>query len=201
MKSRFIVLEGPDGGGTTRHATMLADRLRREGCDTVLTAEPTHGAVGTHIRSILRGDCLPSPDAVQLLFCADRAEHVASVIRPALDGGKTVVCDRYVLSTVVYGGIFGLDREWLLRVNERFPKPDLTIITLPPFAVCQERIGERSATDHFEREEIQRRIYASYRSVEHPATFFVDTSRGKEEVAEETHRQVREFFEATERVL
>ena len=51
------------------------------------------------------------------------------------------------------------------------------------------------------QEEIQRRIYASYRSVEHPATFFVDTSRGKEEVAEETHRQVREFFEATERVL
>ncbi len=93
----FIVLEGPDGGGTTTHSARLAQHLRAAGTDVLLTAEPSDGSIGTHISSIL-DEHRPMPaDALQLLFCADRAQHLAQVIEPALREGKTVICDRYAL--------------------------------------------------------------------------------------------------------
>ena len=104
MTGTFIVIEGPDGSGTTRHSSMLANNLRKNGKTVVLSAEPTNSPIGQEIRSILHGDSMPSPDAIQLLFCADRADHCANIIRPALEKGDTVVLDRYVLSTIITCG-------------------------------------------------------------------------------------------------
>lgn len=190
----LIVLEGPDGAGTTKHSKLLADRLSKEGHDVVLTAEPTDGPIGEFIRSILKspsGDVgalhampLPSLGALQLLFCADRADHVARIIRPALDAGKTVITDRYSLSTIVYGAAQGLDRDWLRLINEAFPKPDVMFLLLPPYEVCAERIGRRAAKDQFEVDAFQRKVYAEYEKARSKEMIVVDSSGAIAEVAE-----------------
>lgn len=200
MQGKFIVLEGPDGAGTTRNSAALAEKLRLLGETVLLTSEPTDSPIGREIRSILKSDTMPSADAVQLLFTADRANHVATVIEPALRRGETVVCDRYALSTIVYGSALGIDAQWLTAINAVFPQPDLTIITLPPLDVCMERIGRRAERDAFETENFQRRIFEGYRAVEDPRTIFVDTSGEKEEVSECVLRQVLKFFNEESRV-
>ena len=194
MTGIFIVFDGPDGSGTTKHCGMLADTLRQQGKNVLLTAEPTESPIGKEIRGLLHSDTMPSPDAVQLLFCADRANHVTNVIEPALRKGQIVLCDRYALSTIVYGMAQGVDRTWLESINEKFPKPDLTFITLPPFDVCMERIHRREKKDRFEMENFQRRVYENYRSVEDPSAIFVDTSGDKRDVANFVERQYEKHF-------
>ena len=180
MTAMFIVLEGPDGAGTTLHSKLLAEKLVAEGKQVVLTAEPTDGAIGSWIRGELNRGALPA-SALQLLFCADRAEHVEKVIKPALAEGKFVVSDRYTLSTIAYGETFGVDREWLKTINEAFPKPDVTILALPPISVCLERLGRRETRDMFEKEELQVKIHAAYKKLaeEQPQIHIVDTGGEK----------------------
>ena len=160
----------------------------------ILTAEPTESHIGKEIRALLHSDTLPSPKAVQLLFCADRANHVSTVIEPALAKGQTVICDRYALSTIVYGTAQGVEEDWLLSVNSTFPRPDITFITLPPFDVCMERISRRKKRDQFEMENFQRRVYENYKSIEDPTVFFIDTAGPKKETADAIERQVKEYF-------
>lgn len=191
---RFIVFEGPDGSGTTRHSALFSERMRKTDNSVILTAEPTESSIGQEIRGILHQETMPSPDAIQLLFCADRADHIASLVQPALDNGQTVVCDRYTLSTIIYGTAQGVNKEWLTEINAKFPKPDLTFITLPPFEVCMKRINKRPTTDQFELESFQRRVYEQYKTVENPQTVFIDTSRSKHESAENIWRHYNEYF-------
>lgn len=179
----LLVLEGPDGAGTTKHSALLAERLRKQGRDVVLTAEPTDGPIGEQIRAMLKGNHLPDAKALQLLFCADRADHVARVIQPALDAGKTVITDRYSLSTIVYGAAQGLDTGWLQSVNAAFPKPDLMFLLLPPFAVCAERIGRRATKDQFEVDAFQKKVYAEYENAKSSEMIVVDTAGPVEDVA------------------
>ena len=185
----LIVLEGPDGAGTTKHSKLLAERLSREGHDVVLTAEPTDGPIGLQIRSMLKGDHLPDAATVQLLFCADRADHVARVIAPALAAGKTVITDRYALSTIVYGAAQGLDRDWLQSINDAFPKPDVIFLLLPPYEVCAERVGRRATKDQFEVDAFQRKVYAEYEKARSKGMIMVDTSGDMEEVSEGIWKQ------------
>lgn len=199
MAGKFIVIDGPDGSGTTRQSSMLAERLRSEGETVVLSAEPTNSVIGQEIRSMLHKGTMPSPDAIQLLFCADRADHVENLITPALENGDTVILDRYALSTIVYGSVQGIDKKWLEAINAAFPKPDITIITLPPFDVCMERIGRRSETDQFEVESFQRRVYDNYKSIEDPQVIFVDTSESKHSTADKIYRYVTQYFDEVSR--
>jgi len=180
MQGVFIVLEGPDGAGTTLHSKLLAEKLMAEGKEVVLTAEPTGGSIGTWIRQELDRGSLP-PSALQLLFCADRAEHLSKLIEPALSEGKFVISDRYTLSTIAYGETFGVDREWLKSINEHFLKPDLTILAMPPISVCIERLNRREKRDMFEKEELQQKIHGAYKALvaEDPSIEVVDTSGEK----------------------
>ncbi len=102
---RFITLEGPDGSGKTSQARRLAEALRAEGHDVVLGREPGGTPLGERIRELLLapGGRL-SPRADVLLFNAARTEHVAEVIRPALEAGRIVVCARFADSTLAYQG-------------------------------------------------------------------------------------------------
>ncbi|MDP7477017.1 MAG: dTMP kinase [Candidatus Peribacteraceae bacterium] len=201
MASKFIVIEGPDGSGTTRQSVLLAERLRKRGETVVLTAEPTESSIGQEIRDILHRETMPSPDSIQLLFCADRANHVSTVIEPALKRGHTIICDRYALSTIVYGEVQGVDSKWLKEINSAFPEPDLTFITLPPFDICMQRITRRKTTDQFEMENFQRRVYEQYKSIEDPSIFFVDTSGSKKESADTIEKQVLEYFDEVSATL
>jgi dTMP kinase len=102
----FIVLEGPDGGGKTTQAALLAEALRAEGRDPLVLREPGHTRLGEEIRQILLGhrDEEIDPRAETCLFMAARAQLTAEVVRPALAAGRVVLSDRFLLSTVVYQG-------------------------------------------------------------------------------------------------
>lgn len=193
MPGHFIVLEGPDGSGTTTHAALLGEKLGRIGHDVLLTAEPTTGAIGTFIREQLKKKSIDSPSALQLLFCADRAAHIETVIKPALAAGKTVISDRYVISTLVYGEALGLRRDWLLTVNTPFLEPDIMIVALPEFRACLERINKRKTLDVFENMPFQRKIYDLYErvTVEDPSVLRVDTSGSVETVSSSLFEHVR----------
>lgn len=194
QKGVFIVLEGPDGSGTTSQSKLLAERLQQEGHDVLLTAEPTTGPIGVFIRNQLStsGNSVTA-GALQLLFTADRAWHVDTVIEPALKEGKIVIAERYGISTVIYGEATGIDGKWLEAANDKFLKPDLLIVTLPQFDIAIERINKRKEKDIMEEKvELQRRIHDLYRAyaANHPECPLVDTSGTLEESAEHIYRVV-----------
>ncbi len=172
----FIVLEGPDGSGTTTHAKLLGEHLKKNH-QLLQTAEPTSGPIGQFIRQQLRGGTLPS-NALQMLFSADRAWHVENVVEPALSKGQVVLSDRYAPSTLIYGEALGLDPSWLHDLNKNFIQPDLLFVLLPPFEVCQKRLGARKEKEILETDSLQKRVHALYdRYVQsHPSVIFIDSS-------------------------
>ncbi len=131
--SLFVTFEGPDGSGKTTQMQLLADWLRGRGFDVLTTREPGGTSIGDQIRAILHdpknADMRPATEA--LLFSASRAQIVDQVIRPALERGQIVLCDRYADSTMAYQGYgHGLDLD-ALRAITAFATggltPDLTI--------------------------------------------------------------------------
>src|SRR3954469_25348054 len=109
MRGRFITFEGGEGTGKSTHAALLAQRLRALGMGVVLTREPG-GSLGAEIirHVLLSGAAKPfGPDAEALLFAAARADHIAATIRPAVEQGRWVICDRYIDSTRAYQGVLG----------------------------------------------------------------------------------------------
>ena len=105
----FITLEGPDGAGKSTQARLLAERIRATGREVVETREPGGTALGERLRDVLMHAPDGSHDALSdaLLFNAARARQVSEVIRPALDRGAVVVCDRFSDSTLAYQGFGG----------------------------------------------------------------------------------------------
>ncbi len=128
----FVTFEGPEGAGKSTAIAVVAEALRARGFDVLTTREPGAGATGKGIRALLLdSDDLDSRTEL-FLFLADRAQHVASLIRPALEAGRVVLCDRHADSTVVYQGYGrGLDIDWLRSLNAFATgelKPDLTVL-------------------------------------------------------------------------
>jgi dTMP kinase len=154
----FITLEGPEGSGKSTAARHLAERLRRSGVPTVLTQEPGGTPLGDEIRRIvlhMRGmsdDLDPRADA--LLYAAGRAQHVARVIRPALERGECVVCARYIDSSLAYQGAgYGNDMAALWRLQEFATgglRPDLTLLIDVPVEIGLERTRRRAEWNRFE---------------------------------------------------
>lgn len=186
MQPLFIVLDGPDGSGTTKQCQLLVENLQKEGCDVFATAEPTNGPIGRWIRSILHQKNPIDPAVLQLLFCADRAEHQKE-IHDALRKGKTVVCDRHSTSTIAYGEALGLDTIWLEEINKKFIKPDLLFFTLPPLSVCKERVAKRIQKDSLEDDDLQNKVYRAYEKLAKAdrSIHLIDTSKSKEENAKD----------------
>jgi dTMP kinase len=113
MRAMFVTFEGIDGSGKSTQAELLRARLVADGYDVVLTREPGGTELGERIRDLLLHGGHVSPWAEALLYAASRAQHVDEVVRPALERGAWVVCDRYVDSSVAYQGAgrgLGLDR-------------------------------------------------------------------------------------------
>jgi dTMP kinase len=114
----FVSFEGVDGSGKSTQAELLAGHLRAAGRDVVLTREPGGTPLGEAVRELLLGGEAMTPWAEAALFAAARAELVAEVIAPALDGGAWVVCDRFVDSSLAYQGIArGLGVDEVLELN------------------------------------------------------------------------------------
>lgn len=193
MRGSFIVLEGPDGAGTTKHSVLLAERLKNEGRMVLRTFEPTDGPIGFAIRLDLQNHNTYSPLSLQQRFCDDRSWHVMEVIEPALARGVTVICDRYLHSTIAYGLAMGVDRKELDAMNKLFIRPERTLFLLPPFEVLQERMGRREQTDELEKVELQKKVYTQYQLLakEDPSIIVIDTSGAVEEVAERIYQEAR----------
>lgn len=146
--SWFVTFEGPEGAGKTTQCQLLAARLEKHGVPVLLTREPGGTPVGEAVREWLLAGVSMRPETEVLLFTAARAEHVWTVIRPALANGRFVVCDRYVDSTLAYQGAGrGLDEKWL-RALHQFATgdlwPDLTILLDVPIEIG---LGRRRAAD------------------------------------------------------
>jgi dTMP kinase len=164
----FIAFEGGEGAGKTTQARMLAIWLREQGFDVVATREPGATKVGMRLRALLLDTAHAgmSPRAEALMYAADRAEHVASVISPALARGAVVITDRYIDSSLAYqGAARGLRTEdvaWLSRWATGGLVPDLTILLdLPP----QAGLGRRArSADRLEAEpsEFHERVRAGF---------------------------------------
>lgn len=145
-KGLFITFEGADGCGKTTQIKLLDEYLRSKGYKTLLTREPGSKGLGEKLREILLNyDGEVSPVAESFLFLADRAQHVDCIIKPALEEGTIVLCDRHTDSTLAYQG-YGrdLDLEEIRNLNKIATsglKPDITIVLDVDIETSQKRVG------------------------------------------------------------
>ncbi|MDD5112068.1 MAG: dTMP kinase [Candidatus Altiarchaeota archaeon] len=173
----FIVLEGIDGCGKSTQAKLLADWLQAHGRDVLLTAEPTTGRIGRFLREILSGKAEVDPKTLALLFTADRAEHLAREIEPALARGMTVVSERYILSTICYQAAQDVSEKWLCAINEFARKPDYTfLLDVTP----GESMKRKAGTEIFEEKEFLKKVRANYLRMKKDA-IVIDGRRRPEE--------------------
>jgi len=149
MSGLFITFEGIDGCGKSTQRDLLAEELERRGLDVLVTREPGGTAIGEDIRRILVSDASVhiAPTTELLLYVAARAQHVAELIKPALDADRIVVSDRYTDSTVAFQGYGrGLDLEMIAVLNKLATadlKPDLTVVFDLDPATARGRLGSR----------------------------------------------------------
>lgn len=204
MKGRFISFEGGEGCGKTTHIAILAERLRAKGIEVVLTREPGGTPLCEAIRGLLQLDTAgesPVPEAEALLFCASRAQLVRNVIRPALERGAWVLCDRFADSTLAYQGYgrgFPLDAlRALLSFATGGLIPDTTFLLEASLETRNGRLDARYGTgvgaDRFEREEddFHRRVREGFEALadaEPDRIVRIETERPVEETAAEIWR-------------
>ena len=160
---RFIVLEGIDGSGTTTQAARLAGSLGEAGHAVVATREPSDGPIGVVLRQALTRRLVGLSDRVlALLFAADRLDHLASVVEPALAEGKVVVSDRYVLSSLAYQGM-RLPLAWVEALNAAARPADLTLyLDVDPRTAARRRHGRGGTRELFDADEVQRAVARAY---------------------------------------
>lgn len=155
QNNMFIVLEGTDGSGTSTQAKMLARSLQKKGLSVFSTAEPSENFLGKNLRLALQGEKKLSPKAFQLLFFADREEHLQNEIFPALKRGEIVICERYNWSSLAYGQAEGVDQNFLEDLAQSFPEPDYTLFMNIPAEKSLERVLKRGEKiEYFENTSI-----------------------------------------------
>lgn len=206
--SLFITFEGGEGSGKTTQIQKLATALTARGMQVLATREPGGTETGKEIRRILldekNGHLAPLTEL--MLYAADRAQHVAETIRPALSQGKIVLCDRFTDATVAYQGHGrGLDLKLIQTLNELATqglKPDLTFLLDLPVAVGLKRAKARleatgKSEGRFEAEaeafhEKIRQAYLDLAKAEPQRFMVIEADRGVEEL----HRQILTATEA-----
>ncbi len=207
-KGLFVVLEGIDGCGKSTQARLLEERLKQENKAALLTREPGGTGAGEGIRNLLL-----SPEsqlctcAEILLYAAARAQLVEEVIRPALEAGQVVVCDRFVWSSLAYQGAGrGGDMDKIYQLNREVTQgvvPDLTVILDINEEEAQKRLGIKHASEG-DRDRLEKMDHSFYRRVrqkylsfarEAPSPVSVISSEGSpKDVHERIWLQVKEML-------
>ncbi|HJQ42431.1 MAG TPA: dTMP kinase [Jatrophihabitantaceae bacterium] len=192
--SLFVAFEGGEGSGKSTQIQLLADALRHAGHSVTVTHEPGATTVGTRIRDmVLHNEAPITPRAEALLFAADRAHHVDTVIRPALDAGDVVLTDRFADSSLAYQGVGRqLSLDDVQRVSRWATaglRPDLTVVLDLPAATGLGRAKGRSDADKLEAEslEFHERVREAFRALAEsdPRRYLVvDATRPADEIAD-----------------
>lgn len=198
---RLITFEGGEGAGKSTQTRALADRLRGHGITVVVTREPGGSPFAEALRDVLLAprEDLPAPHAQALVFVAARADHVAKVIRPALETGGWVICDRFTDSTNVYQGVVGgvplQDLKLLDDMVLDGLRPDLTFILDVPVSVGLSRISARrdgtgeTAADMFEAAQVTyhkalRHAFRALTETQPERCRLIDGTASEDEIAE-----------------
>lgn len=186
-RGKLIVVEGIDGAGKSTQVRRLAEALRAEGRAVTVSREPTDGPWGRKIRASAAAQRMSLDDELHA-FIEDRKEHVATVIRPALERGDVVLLDRYYFSTIAYQGARGGDVAAIRAANEAIaPKPDLVLlIDFDPAAALDRIRGARGdVPDQFEKlDQLQaiRTIFLDQEAAEPTLFHVVDGGRDSDAV-------------------
>lgn len=194
----FITFEGGDGCGKTTQIKLLEEYLQSKGYKTLLTREPGSKGLGVKVREILLNyDGEVSPVCESFLFLADRAQNVDCIIKPALEEGTIVICDRHTDSSVAYQGYGrGLDIERIKMLNNIATsglKPDLTFVLDVDVETSQARVGaekdrmESAGIEFFER---VRKGFLEIAKQEPERVKVVDSTKTIEEI----HKEIVEII-------
>jgi dTMP kinase len=211
-RGRFITFEGGEGSGKSTHIKIIAQRLNAAKLRAIVTREPGGSPGAEIIRHLVLSGMgkLLGPDAETLLFAAARDDHVRTVIKPALNRGIWVLCDRFSDSTRAYQGSLGKVAPEVLNAMERVTigdlKPDLTIILDVPVEVAMQRTARRRGSgepDRFEAEDLKfhqdlRDAYRRIAAAEPQRCVLIDANGDVDMVAAKVWAALRDRFFAAE---
>jgi len=194
----FICIEGIDGSGKTTQARRLVKNLKLRGFNAVYTTEPSRGRVGEFIRRYVLDRKKRLPIAVEaLLFAADRVDHVETSVKPALENGEIVVCDRYIYSTLAYQGAAGLSLDWIEQINRFALVPDLALfLDVPPEVMVERLHRKRSVMETLENQRKVREVYMTM--VDSGRLILIDGSKPIIDVAENALAVVLDFLKRSQ---
>ena len=192
-KGLFITFEGADGCGKTTQMNLLAEYLKNQGREVVLTREPGGKGLGEKIREMLLNyDGEVSDRCESFLFLADRAQNIDTIVNPAVDAGKIVLCDRHTDSSVAYQGYGrGLDIERINMLNNlatNGKKPDITFVFDIDTETSMKRVGkekDRMESAGFEFHTKVRNGYLEIAKKEPERIKVIDASKSIEEIHQE----------------
>ncbi len=199
---RFITVEGVEGAGKSTQLPFIHEVLSKAGPEVVITREPGGTEIGESLRDLLlepRADPMASDTELLLMFAA-RSEHLAKLIRPALDAGRWVLCDRFTDATYAYqGGGRGIPADRIAILEDWVQgglRPNLTLVLDVPVSVGMQRVHARGGHDRFEQEKTRffERIRNTYleRARSQPKRYRVVDASG---TIEETKRLLRQVLE------
>jgi len=207
MTGKFITVEGIEGAGKTTCMQVVTDVIEQQGISAIHTREPGGTDLGEDLRNLLLGHKHTgmSDDAELLMMFAARAEHIAQKIKPALDAGNWVLCDRFTDATYAYQGYGrGVSLEKISGLENWVQgelRPDLTLLMDLPVEMGMERAGKRSAPDRFESEawdffERIRQGYLSIAAEQSSRVKVIDASQDLHDVQEKVRAAIEAFVNA-----
>jgi len=205
MRGKFLTIEGQDGAGKTTNVAVMRDYLSSQKIDFIQTREPGGTVFGEKIRELILNslDDQIGDKAELLLMFAARAQHIETVIEPALAQGKWVLCDRFTDASYAYQGAGrGIDPADILLLETCVQKgltPDLTLILDLPSEVGESRAGQRSTPDRFEQQKMDfkqrvRTCYLQRASAEPERIKVIDASQDRDTVAQQVNIRLAEFM-------
>lgn len=195
---KFIVIEGLDGSGKSAQVDLIIEYLKLIGKNVVVTKEPTiDSESGRRIKQVLKKEIIIEPLELQKLYVQDRKEHLENKVIPALQKGDFVVSSRYAFSTFAYGYSGGLDVDLLVKMNDEFLLPDLTIIIDVLPENCVKRIENRGQEKElFEQLEKLQKVSEIYKKLPEmfEDVFVVDGEKSIKDVFEEIKKLINKIL-------
>lgn len=212
LKGIFIALEGPDGSGKSSIANLISEYLEKKGVDFIFTREPGGTSIGEDIRKIiLDNDNIDmKAETEALLYAASRAQHVHEKIKPALDAGKIVICERFLLSSLAYQGVgreLGVERVKMINefgISDVYPDLTLFFHIDPETALLRKTVQDKGDRLELEGNKFHDRVYKGYMDLikKYPENIkIIDASESKEKVLEKSIFEIEKMLKKRRKMM